>query len=338
MKHALIMSGGGALGAYEAGAAPILLNHYAGTDSPITIFSGTSVGALSAAALVQGATHADLHRVGAVMIGREARAAGEFLERIWVDMRPGDIIKDRWFNRTAMAWRLLRGRSVYDARPLERLLARTLDAKAIRRSPWQLLVHMTNVDTKGQVTACNSDEQLLAAVLASASIPVAFSHVNIGGLTLVDGGVVANTPMGAAIAAGAEMLTVIYLDDEHITPRTTLAKALEVAPAEPKKWAPIALGHRCIETMMTAHIERDLRMVGIMNQLVEAGGAPGRRYVRLQVLKPRKPLGPEGSTLNFDSDFVRGLIHRGRDDAWRMVRVTDELRHKRRKLRHPSGS
>jgi NTE family protein len=52
--HALVLSGGGAKGAYEAAAAKRIIEHYSGTDLDIRLIAGTSVGALNAAGIASG--------------------------------------------------------------------------------------------------------------------------------------------------------------------------------------------------------------------------------------------------------------------------------------------
>lgn len=318
MRHALVLAGGGAYAAYQVGGAPQLLEYYAHTDSPITIISGTSAGALNAAALVQGATgssHAE-----------RARNAGNFLIRTWLSITPSSIIREHRLGKLAVAWRVLRGQSLYDAEPLAKLLECVLDVEAIAQSPWKLLVHAVDVDRRQQVTASNRSPRLREAVLASASIPVAFPAVRVGALTLVDGGVVANAPIAAAIKAGAERVTVISMDHEPLAPRTLLSEALS-HPGPGRTWTPLALGFRAVETMMAAHLERDLRMVELTNDLIRHGGAGDRRLIQVRILHPTEPLGPPGSTLDFRPEFIRELIQRGANDAERFTRGNN-IRHR----------
>jgi len=66
----------------------------------------------------------------------------------------------------------------------------------------------TDFDT-GEVVALRSGE-LVSALLASAAIPAIFPVVERDGRRLVDGGIVANVPIGVAAAQGAQ--TIVVLD------------------------------------------------------------------------------------------------------------------------------
>lgn len=310
MRHALILSGGGADGAYEAGAAAELFKHFHYTNSPITIVSGTSVGALNAAILAQCAGRS----------GPPFKKIKPMLE-VWRTTRQKDVYNAGRFGLASMAWRWARGRPVYDSQPLHDLVRRTLDLDSLRNSPLLLLVHATDLVMRRQVTATNTSPHLIDAVIASASLPGAFAPVWIGGNPYVDGGVIVNTPIRAAIEAGAEKVTVIYLDNERLAPRTTLAHALsdERAFIDQKKVTPIWTVQRSIETALTGALERDLRMVGLYNRLAKAGLAEGRRKIEVQVLQPDEPLGKTGSVLDFTRSRLDELLSRGRRDARNFV-------------------
>jgi predicted acylesterase/phospholipase RssA len=213
-----------------------------------------------------------------------------------------------------MAWRIKRGKPAYDSRPLRRFVESQLHVGMIRRSPVRVLVHATDLDSKRQLTFTNESEDLIDGVIASASLPGAFEHVEIMTRPLVDGGVVANTPIHAAIDAGAELITVVYLDNEALRPRTTIERAKAEWEAEGPREAPPSTAlddvNRSVEAGMTAHLERDMRMIGLHNELIAAGaGRPGKRPIELRVIRPQHDLG--GSTLCFDREFIRRLISRG---------------------------
>ncbi len=307
MKHALICSGGGARGAAEAGMIAVLYEHYSHTSSPITIVSGTSVGALNAAAL----THA---------VGNGAGAdAGDFLVNLWLGIREEDIFRRGRLGKLSTVYRLVRGRALYDSAPLADLVQRTLSTAAISASPLSLHVHATELGKRRQVTATNHSPYLLDAIVASASIPGAFPPRIIGGVPFVDGGVVANTPLQSAIDDGAEMITILYLDDEVTRVRTTFGEAISEATGPAERMSALDAAQRSVETMMAAHLERDLRSVKLYNRLARHG-EPGVREIAVRLVRAG-PLGSHSGTLDFSRKRIGELLREGRRTALKFLQT-----------------
>ena len=74
-----------------------------------------------------------------------------------------------------------------------------------------------------------SSGDAIEAILASAAIPAIFPPVVIGGRSLTDGGVSSNTPIAAALAAGAERVIVLptgFACAASEPPRSALAMLL----------------------------------------------------------------------------------------------------------------
>ena len=257
-EAALVLSGGGAYGAFEVGVMKVL---FAGRSSatqyrPLdaNVFTGTSVGAFNAAVM---SSHPGLS-------GLEAALR---LEEIWlrrIAARPGKcgngIFRVRgnlanyvdpaclsspaalagkigadclaagsyWLSRAAnflasstpLAVRvseLVNIGSFVDCSPYYDLLRDVLREEDILNSSRRLRVIATNWDTGQPAYFSNADfcgERGLHSVIASTAIPGLFPPVQIGGDTYVDGGVVENTPLSAAVNLGASELHVIFVDPE----------------------------------------------------------------------------------------------------------------------------
>lgn len=294
--HGLILSGGGALGAYEAAMAAAVVRHYAETDHPVRLVGGSSVGALNAAALAVGGP--------------------EHMLDLWRRIAERDVLRRGWFGTVGAALRIWRGRPAYDSEPLRRLIAREAPVEKLVLAPrleWQF--HATELVSRRQLTWNRESPWIAEGLLASASLPGLFPPVHIAGLGLVDGGVVANTPIGAAIRAGCDRLTIIYLDDELVRSPALVQDHLDHRPRgkkpdlAPYRDARAALS-RSLEVMLAGHLSRDLAL------LEERQGLPGRRRVRYRLLQPQRPLAPTGgATLNFERAFLDGLLERGALDA-----------------------
>lgn len=182
MTSALVLSGGGNLGAVEAGM--LLAFEDAGITADVIV--GTSVGAIN----------------GAWVAGARP-AAG--LAEIWERLRRSDVFP---FDPLGgfLGFIGLRDHLV-PLSGLRRLLRTNLPFERLEDAAVPFHVVATNVLSGADVLL--SDGPALEAVLASAAIPGVFSPVTIDGIPLMDGGIVNNTPISHAVALGAELIWVL---------------------------------------------------------------------------------------------------------------------------------
>jgi predicted acylesterase/phospholipase RssA len=256
-KTAVVLSGGGAYGAFAVGVLKVL---FAGR-SPATeyepldasIFSGTSVGSVNAAAMVGhrgSGLDAVLHLEGIWTneLSNRPDRCGNGAYRIRGDFTdyldpaclrsPGNVlarlagdgltIGSYLFSRTAnflassspledRAIGLLNADSFVDVSPLLDLLRNTIDAGEILRSSKRLSITATDWVTGKAAHFDNNDfvgDRGFQAIMASTAVPGVFAPVRVEGQVCVDGGVVQNTPLNPAIKMGATELHVIYLDPQ----------------------------------------------------------------------------------------------------------------------------
>jgi hypothetical protein len=101
--------------------------------------------------------------------------------------------------------------------PWEEALHEEIDYAAIRRSPLQLRIAVTNWAT-GELRIYKNFEMTdrlgPLVVLASSALPGFFDSVAVGAQPFVDGGVLLNTPLKPAIDAGADVIHMIYMDPD----------------------------------------------------------------------------------------------------------------------------
>jgi NTE family protein len=212
---ALVLQGGGALGAYQAGVFQAI--HEANIE--ITWLCGTSIGAINAALIAGNPPERRVERLR------------EFWETItkppirfpnipWFTDLPwnGNGQARYWTNRMSAFAAMLQGVpnffslrpfppvnsaaespdlvSYYDTSPLKETLARLVDFDLINAKPKRLTVFATNVRTGAPVYFDNLEQKIAAAhVVASASLPPGFPPTEIDGEYYWDGGVVSNSPM-----------------------------------------------------------------------------------------------------------------------------------------------
>jgi NTE family protein len=290
-RTAVVFSGGGARGAYEAGILRFLRNDLArqlGYQPQIDIVTGTSVGAINACYLA--ATAEEPERQGAMLC------------RLWQSLHVEDLISLKLAD-ILRAGRVLLGRDPAGVSPtayrygglletsgLERLVLRGIPWRGIRRNLvagrlQALTVSATHVGSGHTVVFIDSGAPVPQAwsrdpavrhraaaigprhALASASIPMLFPAVRIDQAFYTDGGLRQNTPLSPAIRLGADRILVISL--RHVaTPAEALELAAEREHAYPK---PFFLLGKALNALLLDHTDYDLDRMARFNAIIEAG-------------------------------------------------------------------
>lgn len=175
--NALLFGGGGSRGPVEIGYYKALLER----GICIQRIFGTSIGAVNGAFIAAGWSPEEL---GALWSGLEGT---QLFPRDW-----------------SFLWRGIRAASLYRTDRLVALLKSRLPVKRFEELKTPLVVTATNLLT-GEPVYLDSGE-LLPALLASVALPPYLPAVHHQGLHLMDGGIVANIPIGEAIRRGARCI------------------------------------------------------------------------------------------------------------------------------------
>lgn len=184
MPTAFVLSGGGSLGAVQVGMLQALVAEGIAAD----LIVGSSVGAIN----------------GAWFAGRPQAAALDDLAAIWTSLSRADI-----FPVQPVAGLLgFLGRRNHLVCPdrLAALIRNHLPFSRIEDAFIPLHIVATEITTGREVVI--STGEALPAILASAAIPGVFPPVRVGGMELMDGGVVSSTPIAHAVERGA---TTVYV-------------------------------------------------------------------------------------------------------------------------------
>lgn len=219
---AIVLSGGGARGAYEVGVLKYIFTEFArrsGIFPRFRIFCGTSVGAIHVAFLasyIRG-------------IQRNIRV----LESIWRNIDGDSIFRTNFRSIIDMIMKPSSGRSLFDPTVLNTMITKGINWDLIRRNILDgmiktVCVLATQLST-GRVVAFIDSSQILPEwkkdpfntfvqvairpehVLASAAIPIIFPPVKIDQRWYCDGGVRLNTPLTPAIRLGADKIFTVVL-------------------------------------------------------------------------------------------------------------------------------
>ncbi|MGH7727288.1 MAG: patatin-like phospholipase family protein [Vulcanimicrobiaceae bacterium] len=317
---ALILSGGGARGAYEAGVVSSLVRH-----ERFDIVCGTSIGAINGVFVAQGSPEALRTLWGSMAERRITRLRPEFLalRDLIRDLRAfardsllgkaGDLARTIGdLTRIKSPGRLTRLLGLFDETIVMEECARYLDFAKIaipfiitatnltlRRSdvffafpgpdgPARAAAFRRNEPHAWPLTAQNYP----LAVRASGAIPPCFAPVAIevdDGSTYMfsDGAVANNSPIRQAIDAGADEITVILVHWPNDGSR------------EPKLRDLAHVAAIAFEIAQEHLLEYDLKLTRRFNAAVLRGAPlPGKRYVEMRVIGPARPLQLE--SLGFD--------------------------------------
>jgi len=202
MTTAFVLSGGASLGAIQVGMAMALETQGIRPD----LIVGTSVGAINGAWLAGGRSAVDLANIW------------RLLER-----------KDFFPARPLLGFRAFVGRSNHfvPATGLREMLGTNVPFARLEDSKIPLTVVATDALNGEEVLLTSGDA--IDAIVASASLPAIYPPVEIDGRLLVDGAIINNTPITAAIEAGATDVWVLstgYSCDLVTAPETAIAAAL----------------------------------------------------------------------------------------------------------------
>ena len=192
VQRALVLSGGGARGAYQVGVWRRLQELGWRPD----LVCGTSIGSLNGA-----------------LIGMGWDATR--MEGFWETLHRRDVFRFSFWHRLRYRLSTLFGEgpkypALLDNRYLLDLLTRVIDVQRLRDVAPELVVTATDV-CRSRLRYFSGSELTPRHILASCSIPVVFPWCAIDGEFYWDGGIMANTPLLPALESGAQEIVIVLL-------------------------------------------------------------------------------------------------------------------------------
>lgn len=301
MRLGLVLSGGGANGAFEAGVVRAI--EEAGLAP--TVLSGTSAGALNVAGMAHGLD-------------------GDALADVWRATRAGDVFRLRrdvhnaarplaLLSRAGLADRILSGIGwtwLLDTRPLDATLERVLGGRRVQvgdrlavavsavDKPTGELVRFVNTLPEPQRRSPRFRQVDLGVehLMASSAIPLVFRPGEAEGSQWWDGGLVANTPLAPAMAYEPDVVIVVTTATrERPSPRPeSLADAVALL----------------IDNVLAFSLASDLHRAELLNELRRCD--PTRTDVKEVRIKVIEPTGLDlGGSLDFDAELAERRIALG---------------------------
>lgn len=293
MTHALILSGGGARGAFHVG----VVSRLAETGINYAFISGVSAGALVGALVAQNKT---------------LQSAADEALRIWdQDVRRNKDIYKRWFwgQWITGLWR----DSFYNSKPLWKLVQKHLRPEDVLKYGRTFRMGVVGVGTGNyrEVLADQVDkDELWKWVIASSAVPPYFLPISIDSDLWIDGGVRTIAPLRGAIDAGCDAIDVVITSDLH----TKSADVSDSRFGTKRNTYTIAL--RAVGLLIDEIFERD-----VLNDIARAQhinarialGDPamaGKRHITIRLFQPNAKL---HSSLDFSHALNKERIQHGRE-------------------------
>jgi NTE family protein len=223
-RIALVLQGGGALGAYQGGVYQALCE--AGCEP--TWISGVSIGAINAALIAGNPPQQRLERLREFWTLISGR-------RIWPYTPDGDIFRElrnktsAWMTMTfgqpgffqprpINPWLMLAGAtgatSFYDSSLLYDTLRELVDFELLNHDGQRFSVGAVNVRTGNQVFFDSHKQRIEPEhIMASGALPPALPMVRIEGEDYWDGGIVSNTPLNYLLEQEEDLSSLVFQVD-----------------------------------------------------------------------------------------------------------------------------
>lgn len=335
-KIALVLTGGGARGAYQAGFLRGLADIGPEGKSPFSILTGCSVGAINAAYL---ACYPD-----------SFQDATKNLWDMWANLRPNGVFtpRTRVFFRNSVYWfaKFILGSrkakppfsSILNNSPLRSFLSTRLDFDSMHGHLAAGKLHgvafsLTDY-TRGNSTTFfqgaqeikpweshgrwgRRSELTVDHVVASAGLPILFEPVKIGNRYYGDGSIRLTAPLSPAIHLGAEKILVVTT---HGHENLESAKKNEATGQQIEGEKPSfgVISATLLRSIFSDSLHSDLERLHTINQLVSSGSTePHLKSIPAIEFRPTKDLGKIASECcsTYNGSFMRMLKFFGALDS-----------------------
>lgn len=279
---ALVLSGGGIGGSYQAGALKYLIEE---KNLSFDIICGSSVGAINGSFLAQYKKE------------DEKQAISDLID-FWLKLKQKNVYKN-WFPfGRFQIWK----QGLYNTKPLEDLIGKVINKDKLKASGRRLSIGTVSVSTGEYKTYNEYSKSILRAIVASSSFPLFFPPYKVEDDYEFDAGIREYIPLKQAIDLGATEIYIISTDTNKLNYNN------------PEKLNILEITKRFILTMSDEVITNDLKVLNDINIKVARGYVCNKRVIKCHLLKPDKQLTDD--TLKFDKLTIMKLIKQGYVEAF----------------------
>lgn len=305
-NRALVLTGGGARGAYQAGVLK-----YLGENLPEAHFEtlvGSSSGAINVAGLAS--TRGVL------------RNGGPRIAELWSTLEMNQVFRTDFLSLAKIGIQWLytltlgglfgkaRAHSLVDTSPLraflddlyrpeevksalETGLLRNVVVSATEAFTGSLVTFIQSNHPKTWLRARRRSEQAVINVdhvMASSAIPMLFPSVLINNRQYVDGCIRSTTPLGPATRLGAEKILAIGVRRYYMQ---ETGNHFDVPPQPEPRPSPAQLGALVLNSLFAEALDSDVEHLERLNAMLpdKQEGSIGMRKVKIMVIRPSEDLG-----------------------------------------------
>lgn len=306
MTAGLILTGGGARAAYQAGVLKAISDQFPGFDYPFPVICGSSAGALNAVGLGSG--------------GEIFRHSIEKVESLWTQLSSDKVYRSDYWSLAKNLGQFVKGfvsgdgidipGSMFDSSPLRAFLEKEVDLKQLTTNIQHHDIRAVSVTCCGyrsgqSVSFFEGEEDLegwesgprigvkteltIDHLMASSAIPTIFPPVKINREYFGDGVVRNMAPLSPAVHLGADRILVI-----GVSANKTCKNTRKETKYEPK--LPHIL-EQVINGMFIDVIENDIEKVELINKLLSKTSDPkaaaeelGYRQIETLMISPSEPI------------------------------------------------
>ncbi len=286
-KIALVLSGGGARGAYQVGvlkAVSEIIKTSNGEGSPFKILSGSSAGAINTAKLATGS--------------KNFSTAADELVQLWSNIKSDQVYKTdllslNKFGLGALLSSSKKFNALLDTTPLKKLIEDNCDFSRIQNNleagVYDSVIitannYSTNTATSFIQSAARVNQELMfwkesrrkavhaelkaEHIMASSAIPVLFPPINIQGQPHGDGCVRNNTPCSPSLRMGADKLFVIGVRTQTSS-EANPSNQLNIEQKPHSEASMVRIFNTLLNAVLLDSVEQDVQRIQRINDLVD---------------------------------------------------------------------
>ncbi len=306
-NRALVLTGGGARGAYQAGVLKYIAENI--PEAHFETLVGSSSGAINIA--------------GIASCGGRLSEAGPKVAELWSQLEMNEVFRTDFFSLAGIVFRWLydvtiggflghpKAHHLVDTTPLRNLLNRTYKPEAVKAALADgslrtvavsaTEVYSGNLVTFMQTNACRpwhrarrhavSTELGVDHIMASSAIPLLFPSVLVGSRQYVDGCIRSTSPLGPATRLGAEKIFAVGVRRYYMQETGNFTEA-PLAKHEPKPSA-AQLGALVLNSLFSEALDADVEHLERLNSMLpdQTTGSFGMRKIEVMVIRPSEDLG-----------------------------------------------
>lgn len=324
-NRALVLTGGGARGAYQAGVLKYIAENIPGAHFETLV--GSSSGAINIAGLAS--------------YGGNLQKAGPHVAELWSQLEMNEVFRTDFLSLAGIGLRWMydlvlggiAGRPaahyLVDTKPLRELLNRIYQPHAVHNAIKAgklrtVAVSATEVYTGNLVTFMQTEHHkawhrarrhaqltdlTVEHIMASAAIPLLFPSVLVGNRQYVDGCIRSTSPLGPATRLGAEKILAVGVRRYYMREN---GNYFEGGPARPEAQPSAAqLGALVLNSLFAESLDADVEHLERLNSMLpeQREGSFGMRQIDIMVIRPSEDLGELATRYqHLVPPFVRFLL------------------------------